>query len=184
MAMEVLNETTILTTSGFREVDASKEAMADDIGRIRPSRSRFAVEVFAVTPTQGAYIEVKAQHQSSFSLSMPLPWSDLTILTAARHSPIDQGMSSFHVSQEVRDFWDAVPGWLLPISCNIDVHTSAFSTTSTSQPRRLPPKRRRPIWEVGAEIAASIPDEEAKKLPKDLSRNLDHYLYGVPKEKE
>ena len=40
----------------------------------------------------------------------------------------------------------------------------------------------RPIWEVISEIGASVPDEEWAKVPTDLARNLDHYLYGVPKQ--
>ena len=184
MAMEALNETIIFTTSGFREADTSREIMADDVGRIRPFQSRFAIDVFSATPTEGVYIEAKAQHQNVFTLSVVQPWSNLRILTAARHHPIDGGMGSSYDPQELRDFWDAVSECLLPSPCNVNLHTSAFSTTSTSPPHRLPTKRRRPIWEIGAEIAASIPDEEAKKLPKDLSRNLDHYLYDVPKEEE
>lgn len=34
------------------------------------------------------------------------------------------------------------------------------------------------------EIRAQVPDEEWKKLPTDLSKNIDHYLYGSPKVKE
>jgi hypothetical protein len=33
------------------------------------------------------------------------------------------------------------------------------------------------------ELAASIPEEEQARLPRDLASNLDHYLYGAPKEK-
>jgi hypothetical protein len=40
----------------------------------------------------------------------------------------------------------------------------------------------RPIWEVVADIGKRIPDEELEKLPRDLSVNLDHYLYGAPKK--
>ncbi len=40
----------------------------------------------------------------------------------------------------------------------------------------------RPIEDVIAEIAAEVPEEEWKKLPRDLSKNLDHYIYGTPKE--
>ena len=39
-----------------------------------------------------------------------------------------------------------------------------------------------PIWEVIAKIGESIPEEEWKKVPTDLSYNLDHYLYGSPKK--
>jgi hypothetical protein len=34
------------------------------------------------------------------------------------------------------------------------------------------------------EIRAQVPDEEWKKLPTDLSKNIDHYLYGCPKDEE
>lgn len=40
------------------------------------------------------------------------------------------------------------------------------------------------IWEQVVAIGARIPREEWKKVPKDLSKNLDHYLHGAPKEKE
>lgn len=34
------------------------------------------------------------------------------------------------------------------------------------------------------EIRAQVPDEEWKKLPTDLSKNVDHYLYDSPKVEE
>jgi len=37
----------------------------------------------------------------------------------------------------------------------------------------------RPIWEELIEIAEKVPEEELRKLPHDLSRNLDHYIYGT-----
>jgi hypothetical protein len=40
----------------------------------------------------------------------------------------------------------------------------------------------RPIEEILMEMANEIPEEERKKLPPDLSENLDHYLYGTPKK--
>ncbi|PSB24621.1 hypothetical protein [Stenomitos frigidus] len=46
------------------------------------------------------------------------------------------------------------------------------------------PSHKRPIWERVAEISAQVPPEEWAKLPKDLSKNVDHYLYGSPKEDE
>ena len=39
----------------------------------------------------------------------------------------------------------------------------------------------RPIEDVLMELAGEVPEEDWKKLPKDLSNNLDHYLYGTPK---
>lgn len=40
----------------------------------------------------------------------------------------------------------------------------------------------RPIWEIAAEISATVPMEEWEKLPSDGSVNHDHYLYGAPKK--
>jgi len=33
-----------------------------------------------------------------------------------------------------------------------------------------------------AKIRENIPKEEWQKLPTDASKNVDHYLYGAPKE--
>jgi putative addiction module CopG family antidote len=38
-----------------------------------------------------------------------------------------------------------------------------------------------PIWEIIESIGMSVPDEEWSRVPSDLSKNLDHYLYGAPK---
>ena len=40
----------------------------------------------------------------------------------------------------------------------------------------------RPIADVLAGIAASIPAEELAKLPSDFTDQLDHYIYGTPKQ--
>ena len=45
-------------------------------------------------------------------------------------------------------------------------------------------KDDRPIWEIIAEIGRSVPDEAWEDVPTDLSKNLDHYLYGAPKVSE
>ena len=39
----------------------------------------------------------------------------------------------------------------------------------------------RPIAEVLAEIAATIPPAELAKLPPDFTDQLDHYIYDTPK---
>ncbi len=53
------------------------------------------------------------------------------------------------------------------------------------------PDRKRPskangsgvtIEEKIQQIAAQIPEDEWNKLPTDLSDNLDHYIYGIPKK--
>ena len=52
--------------------------------------------------------------------------------------------------------------------------------------RVIPPRdpNERPFWEYWIEASNRIPDEELAKIPPDLSRNLDHYLYGASKQEE
>ena len=47
---------------------------------------------------------------------------------------------------------------------------------------RVYDKSVRPIEDLLNELAKEVPQEEWDKLPSDLNDNLDHYLYGVPKE--
>ncbi len=41
---------------------------------------------------------------------------------------------------------------------------------------------RRPIWDVVDEINAELPADTWDSVPTDGSINLDHYLYGAPKQ--
>ena len=41
---------------------------------------------------------------------------------------------------------------------------------------------RKPIWEVVDEINAGLPADTWENVPTDGSINLDHYLYGAPKQ--
>jgi hypothetical protein len=41
---------------------------------------------------------------------------------------------------------------------------------------------RRPVWEVVDEINAGLPADTWENVPTDGSINLDHYLYGAPKQ--
>ena len=43
---------------------------------------------------------------------------------------------------------------------------------------------RPPIWERIAARAAATPQEEVDRLPPDGAAQIDHYLYGHPKQPE
>lgn len=43
---------------------------------------------------------------------------------------------------------------------------------------------RRSIWEVVAEINTGLPADTWETVPTDGSINLDHYLYGTPKQQQ
>jgi hypothetical protein len=46
------------------------------------------------------------------------------------------------------------------------------------------PTELRSILEIIAEAVKDVPEDEWKRLPADLSKNVDHYLYGTKKEEE
>lgn len=39
-----------------------------------------------------------------------------------------------------------------------------------------------PIWEQLLKLGAEVPPSEWVKFPRDFARNLEHYMYGTPKE--
>lgn len=65
----------------------------------------------------------------------------------------------------------------------------AAEPRKSGQPRRTEapadaPAEQRSILEIVAELAKEVPEDEWKRLPADLSKNVDHYLYGTKKEEE
>jgi len=43
---------------------------------------------------------------------------------------------------------------------------------------------RRPIWKVVEEVNAGLPADTWDSVPTDGAINLDHYLYGAPKQQQ
>jgi hypothetical protein len=43
------------------------------------------------------------------------------------------------------------------------------------------PRHKTP-WEIAAKLMADVPEEAWDNVPSDLSINVDHYLYGAPKQ--
>lgn len=76
------------------------------------------------------------------------------------------------VVQEVLDF-------LLFIKVRLKHKGREEQPDSLQQSPSLPP-----FLQFVEEISAQIPTEEWAKLPSDLSKNIDHYLYGTPKDEE
>ena len=52
--------------------------------------------------------------------------------------------------------------------------------TRKRSPRKA--KRELALWEKLVAIGKQIPPEERANFPRDGARNLDHYLYGSPKQ--
>jgi len=54
------------------------------------------------------------------------------------------------------------------------------TTPSARKPARRSPKAPR-IVRIAQRLGRMIPDEELRRIPKDLSSQIDHYVYGLPK---
>jgi hypothetical protein len=48
------------------------------------------------------------------------------------------------------------------------------------KPAGRPPKVPR-IVRIAQRLGRMIPEEELRRIPKDLSSQVDHYVYGLPK---
>lgn len=56
------------------------------------------------------------------------------------------------------------------------------TTPATTAPVTSHPQK--PIWEAFEEFADQLPDAIAQMLPTDGAAQIDHYLYGSPKQGE
>jgi hypothetical protein len=54
------------------------------------------------------------------------------------------------------------------------------ATPSARKPAGRSPKVPR-IVRIAQRLGRMIPDEELRRIPKDLSSQVDHYVYGLPK---
>ena len=94
-------------------------------------------------------------------------------MTSAREQLIHElDQTPDFVVQEVLDF-------LLFIKVRLQQRNQSEQLDAPQQASGLPP-----FLQFVEEISAQVPQEEWKKLPSDLSKNLDHYLYGSPKDEE
>ena len=48
--------------------------------------------------------------------------------------------------------------------------------------KRAPVGKRPRIEKIARRLGSMIPEEELRRFPKDLSSQIDHYVYGTPKQ--
>ena len=66
------------------------------------------------------------------------------------------------------------------------IPADALERLSREDDLKLPERKDegQPVWEKVVQLGGRIPPEDWRDVPKDLSINLDHYLYGAPKDRE
>ena len=56
----------------------------------------------------------------------------------------------------------------------------ARKTVVRTAPTKM--KQEPSLWRRLAAIGDAVPDEDWAKLPRDLSKNFDHYAHGSPRQ--
>ena len=62
------------------------------------------------------------------------------------------------------------------------VTKKAKSTAPAPKKRANAPRKQDPIVEIARRWGSMIPEEELRRIPKDLAEQHDHYIYGTPKK--
>jgi len=62
-------------------------------------------------------------------------------------------------------------------------HKETKDTVSKASTGKRASRHQTP-WEIASKLVAGVPEEAWTALPSDLSVNIDHYLYGVPKQEK
>jgi|ERR1700722_20791032 len=67
---------------------------------------------------------------------------------------------------------------------DIDLGSSSNSITTTreSLAEEKPPVQQ-PIWDAFQQVLAQVPKSVLESLPPDAASEIDHYIYGTPKQK-
>jgi hypothetical protein len=72
---------------------------------------------------------------------------------------------------------------VLPVETEPAARSAGLNSVSFEEDA-LPHASMPMIWELIEKVGAEVPDSEWAKVPEDLAKNLDHYLYGAPKHEE
>lgn len=73
----------------------------------------------------------------------------------------------------IRDATEKVPDHIIDIAREVHPQPDHIADVSKMVPDATP------LWRRIVAIGESVPESEWQGVPPDLSRNLDHYLYGA-----
>ncbi len=167
--MATAPNTTIATSSGFERTCPSQAKLADGVLQGR--------RIVTEDPT----IDDAEQFLDSGISREPLAGARAVKSTYALDAKFTElGWSS-------SDLWDELLALhQLVFSAGLHFDTWAAGPTSFVDESRDTRQRSsvRSFSELADELTADVPDSEWDRVPTDLARNLDHYLYGAPKEDE
>lgn len=174
----MLTEIASFTTSGFGKLSLAKEDVAGHVQRLRQGPARFVMISDVHSTTEGLVLT-----EDEDTLDESWAWQSATGPPVhLRIADLAQQGQSLRILQR---FWDSIGEQTQELSS----HSIRFSTIAQTGPRpeterHSPEREEPPIWQLAAEVAGQVSDEDWAKVPRDLAINVDHYLYGTPKKKE
>jgi hypothetical protein len=68
------------------------------------------------------------------------------------------------------------------MSTHFDERVHVIVRPVVEEPKADSKRKKRTVREILEETASNIPPEELAKFPADFSSQLDHYIYGTPKQ--
>lgn len=161
--------TTIATSSGFEDTWPSREDLANDILEQRwRATDPFCTE------------------ESEYQFEVPSDPSPPVSILLQNSTLVMGDVSGFRV-QHISSPWEEFDELCRSLVASIAYFETAARGPTASEdvlPRRRTVGEFRPLSEIADDLTADVPDSEWDKIPTDLVRNLDHYLYGAPKDEE
>lgn len=183
--MSTLIELGAPNTAEFRDTYPHQEHVADRLRRTAIPCGGLLGDAVTVVAILGEDV-VFFEHDQM----LPLYFNrlgDAEAPTAPSGWEPDRSSASPAQLQELKRFWHGVGArsWN-PTIGRIDfaatTHHSTSTVTDAPTTREVP--ETRPLLDVIDELIAGVPESDWDSVPTDLARNLDHYLYGAPKEDE
>lgn len=168
----------IITMSGFQRRLPAKEEVASAIQRLQ-QRSEHFVTIVSIGGTMGRFDVTESEN------TLDEPDASLDVIWLDQSFPDASFPRQDQLSRDFQRFWNSVAEHTEEMSiCNVRLSTFAQTSPRFASKDRTLDEEVPPIWQVAAEIAKQVTDAEWANVPKDLARNVDHYLYGAPKKKE
>jgi hypothetical protein len=89
---------------------------------------------------------------------------------------IDDDLKAFLEAQASQHGYKDIGGYLQALLREVQQRQTAEPSAVAGGANGTSP------WEIAVSIGANVPRQAWDDVPSDLSKNIDHYLYGAPRE--
>lgn len=179
-----LGQHEVCTTGEREETYLTKECIAESLRQ--QARWQESTIVRVLTGLGGSTIPIEELVQSGGLCRYVITPESAQYLTGADEDEPEQRPFSPEYLENIQRFYSSLDAGLLRCAFGSveiaasDVHATVSSESAMSKEETALP----PLSQVVDELLADVPESVWDRIPPDLSRNFDHYLYGAPREDE